>query len=118
MNELKFQRLVESSTILLTGQEGTSIKNLIKDRIGITLPEYCKRIGILPPQFYAILSGQRRCTLDMLNKILSGISANASLDLNLVIQVLETGQDVLDVDSHEQDVPWSFEETEMLDEEL
>jgi len=91
---------VTNFTIQVGKKEGKIIKNLIRDCYDGSFPEYCKKVGIAHPNFYATLKGDRPCTLEFLNKMLSGIGYRVEF-FNPVLHILaeQTGRIVPDVDS-------------------
>jgi len=62
-----------SCMVKLTREEGVAIKSLINENYPHTYPFYCRRVGISTPNFYSTLNGERQCSLEFLNKLLSGI---------------------------------------------
>ncbi len=62
-----------SCMVKLTREEGIAIKSLINENYPHTYPFYCRRVGISTPNFYSTLNGERQCSLEFLNKLLSGI---------------------------------------------
>lgn len=86
-----------SCMVKLTRDEGVAIKSLINENYPHTYPFYCRRVGISTPNFYSTLNGERQCSLEFLNKLLSGISYRAIiLNPTIVIQEIPTGQ-IVDV---------------------
>ena len=86
-----------SCMVKLTREEGIAIKSLINENYPHTYPFYCRRVGISTPNFYSTLNGERQCSLEFLNKLLSGISYRAIiLNPTIVIQEIPTGQ-IVDV---------------------
>ena len=86
-----------SCMVKLTRDEGMAIKSLINENYPHTYPFYCRRVGISTPNFYSTLNGERQCSLEFLNKLLSGISYRAIiLNPQIVIQEIPTGQ-IVDV---------------------
>jgi hypothetical protein len=80
-------------TFSLTRKDGETIKDLIRAIYPHTFPNYCIKVGVRPPNFYNVMNGERPCTLEFLNKILSGIGYIAELSNPVLhIQELETGQ--------------------------
>jgi hypothetical protein len=79
--------------ILLKQREGSSIKRLIDRNSSGSFKNYCDKIGFTPSNFHAILSGDRPCSLEKLNHILSGIRYHATISTTIVIQAMPTGRD-------------------------
>jgi hypothetical protein len=77
------------------------IENLIIDHFEHSFPLYCNKVGIAPPNFYAVLNGTRQCTLDFLNKLLSGINYQVSMETRLILHKVDHGPDAQPVDSAE-----------------
>lgn len=98
--------------LLLKPQEGYKIKDLIDRLAPGNYRQYCEKIGMSPPNFHAVLGGGRTCSLETLNKILSGIRYEAQVSFTIVIQALPTGEDVPDAVSALDDDEFVCEETE------
>lgn len=85
--DFKLSATLLTCTIKLTRDEGMAIKSLIQEYYPHTFPHYCLKCGISTPNFYSTLNGERPCTLDFLNKILSGIHHEAVIanpEINIV----------------------------------
>jgi len=97
--KLEIKVEIEKLTFTISKKVGREITHLITDCYKEGIPNYCKKVGIQHPNFYSTIRGSRPCTLEFLNKLLSGIGYQATL-LNpvIVIQELVTGQVVPDVD--------------------
>lgn len=92
-------------TIRLTREQGGMIKDLIQDIYPHTFPHYCMKVGISTPNFYNTLNGERPCTLEFFNKLLSGIQYVATIsNPEIQIRELPIGGIVHDVDSITQDI--------------
>lgn len=100
-------------TILLKQREGSLIKDLIDRHAPGNYRQYCEKIGMSPPNFHAILNGDRKCSLEMLNKILSGIRYQALSSTTIVIQAMPTGVDATDAYLPPDAESWPFEGTEV-----
>ena len=98
--------------ILLKRREGSSIKDLIDRMSPGNFKNYCDKIGMSPPNFHAILNGDRKCSLETLNKILSGIRYEARASTTIVIQAMPTGLDASVVYSPPDEESWPFDKTE------
>ena len=97
LDEFPLSASLVSCMIKLTREEGIAIKSLINENYAHTFPHYCQRVGISTPNFYSTLNGERQCSLEFLNKLLSGISYRAIiLNPEIVIQEIPTGQ-IVDV---------------------
>ena len=94
--ELKAEYSV--TKIILSKQGKKQIEELIINNFEYTFPAYCDKVGIKPPNFYAIMNGTRACTTESLNKLLSGIGFQVSIETKLIIHPIETGETVNDVD--------------------
>jgi hypothetical protein len=79
--------------ISLKPREGSSIKRLIDRNSAGSYKDYCNKIGFIQSNFHAILSGDRPCSLEKLNQILSGIRYHATISTTIVIQAMPTGPD-------------------------
>lgn len=76
-----------SCMVKLTRDEGMAIKSLINENYPHTYPFYCRRVGISTPNFYSTLNGERQCSLEFLNKLLSGVGYAATItDPKIVIK--------------------------------
>ena len=89
----KFERSASlvSCTIKLTREEGLAIKSLIQENYPHSFPHYSLKCGISTPNFYSTMIGERACSLDFLNKILSGIGYEAIV-ANPEIMIREVSQ--------------------------
>jgi hypothetical protein len=87
-------------TVQLKEEQGSMIKDIIQENYHYTFPHYCAKVGISPPNFYNVLNGDRPCTLDFLNKLLSGVQYEAVIsNPEIQIRELEIGGIAKDVDS-------------------
>lgn len=116
VQKIQLKAQVVGVTVKLERQQGDYLKDLIQEKYVYTFPRYCQMVGISPPNFYNTLNGERPCTLEFLNKLLSGIEFEAVLtNPEVVIQELEIGQVVVDVDSILQEKESSCNEGEEPD---
>lgn len=74
----------------LKRREGYLIKDLINERCDGSLTDYCNLINIQPPNLHSVTTGGKQCSLEYLNKILSGIRYEAQVSTVLVIRPMET----------------------------
>lgn len=88
LEEIELGASMVSCTIRLTRQQGSTIKILIQDLYPHTFPHYCQKVGISTPNFYSTLNGERPCSLEFLNKLLSGIGYQAFVS-NPEIRIVE-----------------------------
>jgi hypothetical protein len=89
-----------SCSVKLTKEQGSVLKDLIQENYPHTFPHYCQKVGISTPNFYNAVNGERQCSLEFLNKILSGVGYIATVsNPEILIQELEIGEIVQDVDS-------------------
>lgn len=110
----------EAGVIILTKQEGDSIKDLIRENFSFSIPSYCETVGMHHANIYAILAGQRKCTTELLNRLLSGIGYEAICRTGITIQKMPrqdtlesmTGPIVTDADFTQLDEEWQFDETQ------
>jgi hypothetical protein len=102
----------QDQILLLKQREGYAIKDLIDRLAPGNYRQYCERIGMSTPNFHAILNGDRRCSMEMLNKILSGIRYEAQISSTIVIQAMPTGEIVPTADYVLDDEEPVLEETE------
>jgi len=103
-------------TVCLKPEEGLQIKRLLISNGRANYARYCKMIGMIPSNFHAILSGKRPCTVEVLNRILSGIRFEALISTTILIQAIPIGEDVIDA-SYLLDESTSLSD-EMVAEEL
>lgn len=121
LEEIEIKATMVSCTIKLTREQGFTIKSLIQDLYPHTFPHYCQKVGISTPNFYSTLNGERPCSLEFINKLLSGIGYQATVsNPEILIQEIEIGEIVngadcitqeiesLLNDSEEQDTPESY----------
>jgi hypothetical protein len=80
----------------LKPQDGYKIKALIDNISSGNFVDYCNSLNIKPPNFHAILTGGKKCSVEHLNKILSGIRYEAQISTVLIIQPMN---DTLGVDN-------------------
>ena len=83
--------------IHLSRKDGKMIQELISDNYDFSYPMYCAKVGIKPPNFYNIVNGVRPCSVDFLNKLLSGIGYQVVVEQKLTLRRVEIGPDVPDV---------------------
>ena len=116
LDEFPLSASLVSCMIKLTREEGVAIKSLINENYAHSFPLYCRRVGISTPNFYSTLIGERQCSLEFLNKLLSGISYRAIiLNPEIVIQEIPTGQIVDVADYIIQDTESLSNEQEEVD---
>ena len=84
----------KSQILCLLQSEGYRIKNLIKLKHPGSYAKYCLRIGIKESNFHAVLSGDRTCSIELLERILSGIKYEVLLSTTIILQELRIGQNV------------------------
>lgn len=92
------------SKIRITKQAKRQLEELLTSRITRTISAYCDTVGISPNNFYATLAGNRTCTIELLNKLLSGIGYQVSTETRLILHPTEHGEPVPGVDSVEQEL--------------
>lgn len=83
--------------ILLSRKDGKMIQELISDLYDFSFPMYCAKVGIKPPNFYNVVNGVRPCSLEFLNKLLSGIGYQVTVDQKLTLRRMDPGQIAQDV---------------------
>lgn len=109
----KIVRTTDIGTILLTVQEGDFIKKTILDNHLGNMPGYCRKVGLQPANVYSILSGQRRCSIKLLNQLLSATNFEVVCQLSLLFVERQTGENVKDVDLQELEGELQFDETNL-----
>ena len=77
LDEFELSASLIGCTIKLTKDEGFALKSLIQENYPHSFPHYCMKCGISTPNFYSTMIGERICSLEFLNKILSGIHYEA-----------------------------------------
>ena len=87
----KPDQIDKSLTLCLKQQEGYELKGLIKDKHPGSYGKYCGVVGITQANFHAIMSGDRVCSIDLLERILSGIGYEVQVSFTIVIQEIPTG---------------------------
>ena len=115
--ELKIPSIqIVEVTIKLTKEQGDEVRELIRENFPHTFPIYCKKVGIKTPNFYNVLNGDRSCTLEWFNKLLSGLQYEVT-PFNSVLQVreMQSGEIVVDVDSIEHENELASTEKEELE---
>jgi hypothetical protein len=91
---------IVNCTVKLSKEQGSLLKDLINEIYPHTFPHYCTKVGISTPNFYNSVNGERPCSLEFLNKLLSGIGYVATMSsLEVLIQEVEIGEIVQDVNS-------------------
>lgn len=116
MEKLTINPEIISISIQLTKEQGDQIKELIREHYHHAFAHYCKRVGLRTPNFYNATNGERPCSLDWLQKLLSGIGYQASLsDPEIQIQVMSPGEPAIDVGLLEQEIELLLEEKEGLE---
>lgn len=113
--EIEPQQLTVSS-IRLSSDHLRMIRELIEEKYDGSFPSYCDKVGIKPPNFYNVIRGERPCSLDFLNKLLSGIGYQVTINNNLQVRRYETGETVEDVNSALPDNMWLSKDVEEADE--
>lgn len=117
LDQFELRAEVVNCTVKLTAEQGSTIKSLINDIYPHTFPHYCRKVGISGPNFYNTLNGERPCSLDFLNKLLSGIQYEAVVsNPEVLIREIEIGEIVQDVDSIIPDTESQLNEQEEQDE--
>lgn len=111
----KLTREEDTGKFNLTRQEGSSLKDLINEHYLFSFPKYCAKVAMHPSNVYAVLSGERGCTIEWLNRFLSGIGFEAKCRTELVIQALPTGQTANDVDYTQLEEESLSDETLQMD---
>lgn len=85
----------DASRLTLKPREGDWIKSLIAKK-GCNQSEYAETVGIHPAHLSAYLCGNKALTIEVLNRILSGLKYKCQLTIALL--PIETGQTVQDAD--------------------
>lgn len=86
---IEFTVNITKLMILFTPEEGNLLKDVIIENQNQTLPWYCRKVGISAPNLYNVCNGQRPCTIEWLNKLLSGIEFEASFNNKVHIGPVE-----------------------------
>lgn len=89
-----------SIILQLDEEQGYIIKSLVEENYTNSMTFYCRKVGIPPPNFYNVVNGKKPCSLEQLNKLLSGIGYIATIsNPEILIQEVTIGEIVNDVDS-------------------
>lgn len=100
LDKFELKAEIVNCTVQLSKEQGSYIKDIIQENYPHTFPHYCLKVGVSPPNFYNTLNGERPCSIDFLNKLLSGIGYEAIISSpEVVIQELAIGEIVQDADS-------------------
>lgn len=91
---------ITKCTVQLSKDQGEQIKDLIQENYHYSFPSYCAKVGISPPNFYNVVNGDRSCSLEFLNKLLSGIRFEAVI-LNPEIHIQEITE--MEIQGNEND---------------
>lgn len=84
---------IVNCTVKLTKDQGSLLKDLINEIYPHTFPHYCTKVGISTPNFYNTVNGERPCSLEFLNKLLSGVGYLATMSsLEVLIQEVEIAE--------------------------
>lgn len=102
--------------IKITKTARRRIEDLLVSNITRTISIYCDKVGIRPNNYYAVLSGRRLCTLEFLNRLLSGIGYQVTAETKLVVHRIDAGPTALNADSTEPEIEWPLNEEEGTDE--
>ena len=98
ISNLKPQLLIKRediSRLTLKPREGNWIKSLISKK-GCSQSEYAETVGIQPAHLSAYLCGNKALSLEVLNRILSGVGYKCQL--TIILLPVEIGQDAQDAD--------------------
>lgn len=86
------------SKISITKKGKRQIEDLLAEHCNKSISSYCDDVDIKSPNFYAVLSGTRQCTLEFLNKMLSGIGYQVSIEMRLIVHPVDVGEPAPPVD--------------------
>lgn len=103
--------------ITLTKAQGDLVRELITDNYPFGMSSYAQKVGIHAPNIYAVLNGERQCTIEYLNRILSGIRMEAKCLISINIQAFDVGEPVEDAHCQLLEGEWWSDETPSEDEE-
>jgi hypothetical protein len=68
---------IVSIVVRLSKDSGEKVKDLIHEIYNGSFNYYCQKVQISQPNFYTVVNGGRKCTLEFLDKLLSGIGYRA-----------------------------------------
>jgi hypothetical protein len=102
--------------IVIGKRAKSQIESIITENFPHSIPLYCNKVGIASSNYYAVINGTRPCTLDFLNKLLSGVGYQISIDTKLIAHQLDHGPGVPDVDFTELVPELPLKDEEGLDE--
>lgn len=99
-DDFVFQADITNVVLQIDQEQGSILRDLISENYPHTMPHYCRKVGIPGPNFYNLVNGRKPCSLEQLNKLLSGIGYRAIItNPEIRIQEVEIGEIVTDVDS-------------------
>ena len=78
--------------IKITKAARRRIEELLLNHITRTMGHYCDQVGIKYQNYWGVLAGKRLCTLEFLNKLLSGIGYRVTAETRLVVHRIDAGQ--------------------------
>lgn len=111
LDEFTLKAEMVGCTVKLSKEQGSLLKDLITEVYPHTFPHYCTKVGISTPNFYNTVNGERPCSIEFFNKLLSGIGYRATmLSTEILIQEVETGEIVNDANCISQESGSSSEE--------
>lgn len=74
------------ASVNLSKDQGDQIQKLIEKNINCRFSTYIHQVGLQPSNVYAILSGRRKCSIKVLDKLLSGTEYSVQCNLEFVIE--------------------------------
>lgn len=111
-----FEATITSVILQVTEAQGELLRDLIQEYYPFSIPQYSRKVGIPTPNLYNLFNGKKPCSLEQLNKLLSGIGYKAIItNPEIRIQELQIGAIVNDVDSIIPDDESLLNESEELD---
>lgn len=97
-----------NTKIRLKRKDADILREVIAEYFQYSLPRYFEKVGIKPSNGYAVLSGDRPCTVEFLNKMLSGVGFQVTIETKLVLHRIDVGEDAPGVDLQEPEGEWPF----------
>lgn len=115
-DDFAFPAQINQIIIQMDDEQGGMLRELIEEHYPYSMPHYSRKVGIPTPNLYNLFNGKKPCSLEQLNKLLSGIGYKAVVtNPEIRIQELGIGAIVNDVDSIIVDDELLLKESEDLD---
>ena len=73
------------TSIKLTSEEGARIREILCSNTHMTFPTYLKKVGLMSPNVYPFLSGDKPVTIATLRKLFSGTNVDITCQVILTL---------------------------------